>query len=228
MRHKQAALKMVKKRKTSLGPMVSPQAIMWRPVRYFSDEVRDDEDELDKYRYVGYIDNNFPFDLRTYMGHPQKTVTLYMPSEIDADQMIQEQIDRAIKVLDVPATALAWRRGDAFTFGTLKRNSEDRLREREAGALVLKVLGSIPGQSASTGKIKDMIPEFYDLSAADLAPSPSRKNEAMWRQIIGNVKVHRASATSIFSRGFAKATPGGISLTPKGRDYLKSIGFSSA
>lgn len=201
---------------------------MWRPVRYFSDDVRDDEDELDKYRYVGYIDNNFPFDLRTYMGHPQKTVTLYMPSEIDADQMIQEQIDRAIKVLDVPATALAWRRGEAFTFGALKRNSEDRLREREAGALVLKVLGSIPSQSASTGKIKDLIPEFYDLSAADLAPSPSRKNEAMWRQIIGNVKVHRASSTSIFARGFAKETRGGVSLTPKGRDYLKSIGFSSA
>ncbi|MBX4870613.1 hypothetical protein HJA85_27210 [Rhizobium bangladeshense] len=218
---------MVKKRKSSLGPLVSPQAIMWRPIKYFSQDVRDDEDELDRFKYIGYVDNNFPFDLRTYLGHPPKTVTLYLPSEINTDAVIQERIDRAIKVLDVPESALAWRRGEQIHFGQLERSPEDRLREKEAGALMIKILGSLPDGRASTKKIKDMVPEFYDLSEADLQRSPSRKNEQIWRQIIGNVKVHRAGASSIFSRGFVREVPGGVSLTAKGLAYLKSIGFSS-
>lgn len=218
---------MVKKRKQSLGPMVSPQAIMWRPIRYFSDVVFDDEDELDRFKFVGYTANNTPFDIRAYLGHPPETVTLYFPSEINQDEAIQEQIETAIRALDVPESALAWRRGQAIQFGELKRQPKDRLREREARHLVLKIISTFPDRQASTGVIKDLVPEFYDLSVEDLAPSPTRKHEAMWRQIIGNVKVHYKSKNSIFRQGFAEMIPRGIKLTDKGHDYLKSIGFSS-
>jgi hypothetical protein len=49
----------------------------------------------------------------------------------------------------------------------------------------------------------------------------------MWQQIVGNVKVHHAGPSSIFSQGWAKRTVDGIKVTDAGLDYLKSIGFSS-
>jgi hypothetical protein len=218
---------MMKKRKKSLGPLVSPQAIMWRPIRYFSDVILDDEDELDHFKFVGYTENNTPFDIRAYLGHPPETVTLYLPSDISQDDAIQEQIETAIRALDIPESALAWRRGQQIQYGQLKRHPRDRLREREARVLVLKIISTFSDHQASTGKIKDRVPDFYDLSSEDLAPSPTRRREAMWRQIIGNVKVHHKGSKSIFTQGLAEIVPGGIKLTDKGYDYLKSIGFAS-
>lgn len=218
---------MIKKRKQSLGPMVSPQAIMWRPITYFSDAVFNDEDELDHFKFVGYTENNTPFDIRAYLGHPPQTVTLYLPSEINQDDAIQEQIETAIRALDIPESALAWRRGQQIQYGELTRQAQDRLREPEARVLVLKIISTFSGHQASTGKIKDRVPDFYDLSNDDLAPSLTRKGEAIWRQIIGNVKVHHKGSKSIFTQGLAEIIPGGIKLTDKGYDYLKSIGFAS-
>ena len=225
--HEYAALIMVKKRKQSLGPLVSPQAIMWRPIKYFSEEILDDEDELDQFRFVGYTVDNTPFDIRSYLGHPPETVTLYFPSDINQDDVIQEQIETAIRILEIPESAVAWKRGQPIEYGDLKRRTTDRLREQEARLLVLKIVSTFPDNEASTRSIKNLVPDFYALSGDDLKPSLTRTRETVWRQIVGNVKVHYKSRKSIFSLGFAELIPDGIKLTDKGVDYLKSIGFSS-
>lgn len=200
---------------------------MWRPIQYFSDIISNEQDELDQFKFVGYTENNTPFDIRVYLGHPPETVTLYLPSDINRDDAIQEQIDTAIRTLDVPESALAWRRGWDVAYGQLSRPAKDRLREREARTLVLKILSTLPNWEADTSRIKGLVPQFYDLSAGDLVRSKTRKHEAMWRQIVGNVKVHHEGKSSIFSLGLAKIVKGGMRLTEDGAAYLKSIGFLS-
>jgi hypothetical protein len=218
---------MIKQRNLHLGPDVSPQAIFWRPICYFSKTIMEDQDDLDRFKFISFALDNDVFDLRVYLQHPNMTVTLYFPMPDSEDQNLSEKISAVVEVLDVPKYAVAWQRGDDLKFGNLRRRDDDRLRENEARTLVLKIAASFEGHSASTSQIKKTIPNFYELSPADTKRSETRPNEQMWQQIVGNVKVHRAGRSSIFSQGWAKPTADGILVTEAGLDYLKSIGFSS-
>jgi hypothetical protein len=218
---------MIKQRSLHLGPDVSPQAIFWRPICYFSKTIKEDEDELDRFKFISFALDNDAFDLRAYFQHPNMTVTLYFPIDIGENQNIVEKISAAVEVLNIPEYAVAWKRGDELNFGKLKRRDDDRLRENEARVLVLKIAASLEGHNASTSEIKKTIPAFFDLSPADLKRSQTRRNEQMWQQIVRNVKVHHAGPSSIFSQGWAEPTANGIKVTDDGLDYLKSIGFSS-
>jgi hypothetical protein len=217
---------MITQRKHHLGPDVSPQAIFWRPIHYFSNVVMDDEDELDNFKFVSFALDNHVFDLRVYLQHPNMTVTLYLPIDIVSDESVRSKIHAASMVLNMPDYAIAWQRGDELKFGELRRKGNDRLTEREARLLVLKIAASSDGHRSSTSMIKKAIPEFFELSPLDLKISETRKNEKMWQQIVRNVKAHHAGPSSIFSKGWAEPTPDGIEVTHAGLNYLKSIGFS--
>jgi hypothetical protein len=204
---------------------VVPQAIFWRPLKYFTLIVRDGEDGLDMFKGASFaIGNEIHFDLRVYRGHlnPEFTVTLYLPLEVTDDKVIAEIIDRVMKEMVVPMTAAAWKRGQPFQFGKLERQKADRLVEDEARTIVLKIAGSRSDRTASMELLRAEVPKFIQLSAGDLKPSPSRKYEQLWQQIVRNVA---ASHPTIFNAGLARKIPGGIEITDKGMAYLKSIGF---
>lgn len=205
---------------------VAPQAIFWRPLIYFTTEIRESEDNLDHYKAVTFsIDNKLSFDLRNYRGHPENTVTVYFSLEMQAVDQIVAAVATVAEETSLPKYAVAWRRGWEFEYGALRRQDADRLREPEARILALKIAGLSPKYSASTEHIKREVPRYYPLSDADRQPSPSRKSEARWQQIVGNVISHQKSFSSLFSNGLAIRTFDGISVTPQGLDYLKSIGF---
>lgn len=102
-----------------------------------------------------------------------------------------------------------------------------KLREREARILVLRIAATFPNHQATIARIKKEVPSYRDLSDADLKPSPTRPNEQMWQQIVGNVVSHESASTSIFSRGWAIriASRNSIRVTEKGIAYLKSLGL---
>jgi len=100
-----------------------------------------------------------------------------------------------------------------------------KLRESEARLLALQIAAKSPGREATTTQIKDNVPDYRELSPADLAPSPTRRGECVWQQIIGNVVSHQNTRTSIFSRGLATRTRNGIRVTEKGIEFLKSKGL---
>jgi len=101
-----------------------------------------------------------------------------------------------------------------------------KLREPEARLLALQIAAKRPNHEASTTHIKDSVPDYREFSPADLAPSPTRKNEKTWQQIVGNATgSHNKSSTSIFNRGYAVKTKDGIRVTEKGLAYLKSKGL---
>jgi hypothetical protein len=205
---------------------VVPHAIIWRPIQYFTVVIRDGEDGLDKFFRASFvIGNDIRFDLRVYRGHPGLTVTLYLPENVEDEALISEAIDLVIKEMFIPATAVAWRRGQDFEYGKLERPKEDRLLEPEARILVLKIAAQQPGRAASTRFLKKELSKYIELSATDREKSKSRTREQLWQQIVGNVISHKSVREGPFVQGYATKTPDGIKVTRKGLNYLNNMGF---
>jgi len=153
-------------------------------------------------------------------------VTLYLPEDVRDEKRVSEIVSIVIKEMAIPVSAVAWRRGQQFQFGKLERSPQDRLREREARVLVLKIAASQPKRSVTIKKLREEIPRYFDLSPADKARSPSRKNEELWQIVIRNtISSHQTGTRTIFAQGWAKKVPSGLKVTRRGMDYLSSIGF---
>jgi hypothetical protein len=211
---------------------VVPQAIFWRPLRYFTLTIRDGEDGLDMFKGASFsIGNDIRFDLRVYRGHlnPNFTVTLYLPPDVKDESAVSVIIDRVVKEMVVPLTAVTWRRGQPFEYGKVERQKHDRLNETEARTLVLKIAGSQPDRAATMSLLRDEVPKFVELSPSDRIASKTRVREQLWHQIIRNVtSSHQKGNRGIYSQGYADKTKAGFKLTSKGMDYLNSIGFSES
>ncbi len=218
---------MIKQSRYPMEKEAAPQAMFWRPIKYFSPNINNDEDNLDKYLYLSYILDNNVFDLRVYRGQPQSTVALYMPEDVEDLELILHVIMQVMEATTLPLSSLAWKRGDVFEYGQLNRAPKDRLREPEARVLALKIASQCEDYTASMEFIKNQVPNYYSLSALDEEPSPSRNREKKWQQIVGNVQSHSTTRYSVFNRGLAVSTEDGIRVTRKGLDYLNSIGFVS-
>jgi len=205
---------------------VIPQAIFWRALEYFTMAIRKGEDGLDEFIAASFIiGNDIRFDLRTYAGHPEFTVTLYLPSDVNDQEEISRVVRIVIKEMAIPKNAVAWQRGEDFAYGELKRPRGDRLREPEARILALKIAAQRPNRTASTQFIKKEVPKYTELSEVDRSRSPSRGNEALWQQIVGNVISHQDTPAGPFMKGYATRTANGLSVTEKGVAYLNNIGF---
>ena len=211
---------------------VVPQAIIWRSLRYCTFVVREGQDDLDKYEGASFaIGNDIRFDLRVYQGHihAEVTVTIYLPEDIRDEKRVSEIVSTVIKEMAIPASAIAWRRGQKFQFGKLERSPQDRLREQEARVLILKIAASQPERSATISKLREEIPRYFDLTPADKTRSPSRRNEALWQIVVRNtMSSHQTGTRTIFAQGWATKIRGGLKVTRRGMDYLNSIGFSDS
>ena len=208
---------------------VIPHAIIWRSLRYCTLFVRDGQDDLDQYKGASFvIGKDVRFDLLVYKGHihPEVTVTLYLPEEVQDEKQIAETVSIIIKEMEIPVSAVAWRRGDKFQFGKLERLPEDRLKESEARTLILKIAASQPKRSVTLRKLREEVPKLFDLSPTDKRQSPSRTNEALWQIVVRNtMSSHTIGTRTIFAQGWAEKIPNGLKVTKRGVDYLNSIGF---
>jgi hypothetical protein len=205
---------------------VIPHAIIWRPLNYFTITIMDGEDDLDIFKGASFvIGNEVSFALRSYCGHPDFTVTLYLPHTVESSKEISDAIDLVIQVMVIPHTAVAWRREQPFKYGDLEKPREDRFREHEARILALKIAAQCPNLRASTKHLKAEVPKYIDLSHEDLAISKSRPNERVWQQVMGNVVSHQKVGGGPFVQGYAIRTSDGLQVTKKGVDYLKSMGY---
>jgi|ERR1043165_2669143 hypothetical protein len=200
-----------------------PHAIFWRPLAYFTMEIRKEVDDLDEFEGASFqIGNQISFDLRKYAGHPDFTASVYLPMQMEDPREINEVLDRVIKEFRLPKSAIGWRRGWDFSPGSVPRDQTDRLREPEARILFLKIAALQPRCRVTTTFVKSEVRRFYPLSPADRKPSLTRRKEQLWQQIVGNVIVHKYP----FTQGYAVPAPGGLRLKTEGLNYLKSIGFA--
>lgn len=205
----------------------APHAIFWRPIEYFADFVSHERDGLDHYDVSSFeIGNDLVFDLRHYRAHPDFTVTFYLDVVIQDDKEIQAAIARAVEGFGLPDHAIAWRRGDEIGAGILKQLESDRLREKEARLIALKIAARSKDHSATMQDIRRELPKLFPLTTSDKKQSETRRNEQLWQQIVRNVVSHQDSAQSLFKKGWAIRHDSGIRVTPAGLAHLKSIGFS--
>jgi len=89
---------------------VIPQAIIWRPLRYFTLTIREGQDDLDHFKGASFaIGNDIQFDLRVYRGHPypEFTVTLFLPEDVSDEKRVTEILNTIIKEMVIPISAVA-------------------------------------------------------------------------------------------------------------------------
>jgi len=95
-----------------------PQAILRVGISYFSVErgfdVQRSADDLDEYEGVAFFDEALgkPVALRHYAGHPQDTVTIYLPYEVEDVGVITKTVHRLIDTFGLNDGDIVWERKD--------------------------------------------------------------------------------------------------------------------
>jgi hypothetical protein len=89
-----------------------------------------------------------------------------------------------------------------------------RVTEAEVAEAVENILHDGPGQASIQELIRE-IPNRITLSAEDLKPSPTRRNEALWEQQVRNITSHKDSPGNAIFEGKLAAIPGGLALPTK-------------
>jgi hypothetical protein len=87
-----------------------------------------------------------------------------------------------------------------------------RITEAEIADIVVAILEDTPGGEASIAELIEEIPNRVALSAEDLAPSPTRRNEAIWEQQVRNITSHKKSPGNAIHDGRLVAISGGLAL----------------
>lgn len=103
----------------------------------------------------------------------------------------------------------------------MTKKSANRVTETDVAKAVIQVLEHEPDGESSIAKIVKEVPKYLKLSQEDLAPSPTRKGEAIWEQQVRNITSHKASPGNYIHEGYLAVVKGGLKLTDAGRRKLK-------
>lgn len=87
-----------------------------------------------------------------------------------------------------------------------------RITEAEIADLVVAILEMSPSKQATIAQLIAEIPDHIELSEDDLAPSPTRRHEAIWEQQVRNITSHKKSPGNAIHDGRLVAIPGGLKL----------------
>jgi hypothetical protein len=94
-----------------------PQAIINRPISYFSDRfnmpVRKYHDDLDEFEGAALkVSDDVIVALKHYAGYPDNTTTIYLSGNIADVPLISNVLLFITTILDIPPTLIAWQRQD--------------------------------------------------------------------------------------------------------------------
>ena len=87
-----------------------------------------------------------------------------------------------------------------------------QITEGEIADIVEQILRDRPTGQASFAELVREIPLHVQLSADDLAPSPTRSGEAIWEQRVRNITSHKASPGNAIHDGRLESVRGGLRL----------------
>jgi hypothetical protein len=89
-----------------------------------------------------------------------------------------------------------------------------RITEAEIAEIVVAILEEGSGE-ATIAELIEEIPSRVVLSAEDLAPSTTRRGEAVWEQQVRNITSHKGSPGNAIHDGKLVAISGGLGLAVK-------------
>lgn len=87
-----------------------------------------------------------------------------------------------------------------------------RITESEIAEVIVEYLTEKTSGRANIQELVREIPDRVSLSAEDLAPSPTRNNEAIWEQQVRNITSHKKSPGNAIYEGRLISIPGGLAL----------------
>jgi hypothetical protein len=97
-----------------------------------------------------------------------------------------------------------------------------KTKEEEIATAILSV-AIANGGLATFKKAYSEIPKLIKLTPHDTALSGKRPGEAMWQQIVRNIKSHFESPDNFINRGYLVHVPRvGYKITDAGRKFLES------
>lgn len=101
-----------------------------------------------------------------------------------------------------------------------------RVTENEVALAVLQIAAGQPNGICTFNRARKEVPNYLKLSAGDLATSVTRPNEAMWHQLIRNIRSHHDVDGNFIHDGLLAHVSGrGYQVTNAGRAYLKKKGL---
>jgi len=89
------------------------------------------------------------------------------------------------------------------------------ITEAEIADIVIAYLNDKTTREATYTELVKEIPSRVQLSEDDLRRSPTRPNEAIWKQKVRNITSHKDSPGNAIYEGRLIATPGGLGLPHK-------------
>lgn len=119
-------------------------------------------------------------------------------------------------------------RSSTRRLGRPKNDNETRTYENEVAMAVLQICSEADDGIESISKLREKIPNYLKLTERDLQPSETRKNEAVWEQIVRNIISHKHNPGNIIAEGYAIHLPGAIGITDIGRAFLTRQGLKLA
>jgi hypothetical protein len=94
-------------------------------------------------------------------------------------------------------------------------------QEKHIALGVMKIAASQASGICTFKRAYNEIPNYVNLSAANLAASQTRPGEVMWQQIVRNIKSHDKTSGNFISDGYLVHVPKvGYAITGAGRRYL--------
>lgn len=91
---------------------------------------------------------------------------------------------------------------------------------------VLRIAANQPNGICSFNRARKEVPNYLKLGTGDLATSVTRPNEAMWHQLIRNIRSHHGVDGNFINGGLLAHVPKrGYEATKAGRAYLKKLGL---
>ncbi len=104
-------------------------------------------------------------------------------------------------------------------------NKAGRSNEHEIAVAVLRYLATVPSGIATIAEITQHLPNFINLTPADLEQSPTRDQESVWEQQVRNIVSHRDTAGNAINDGLLASSPGAMSITDAGKFWLNKKGY---
>lgn len=101
-----------------------------------------------------------------------------------------------------------------------------RVTENEVALIVLQIAAGQPNGICTFSRARREVPNHLKLSIGDLATSVTRPNEAMWHQLIRNIRSHHKVDGNFIHDGLlTHVSKRGYAATNVGRAYLKKLGL---
>jgi hypothetical protein len=103
------------------GRELVPQALIelpiWDLAKRLHAELEKGSDDFDNYFGAGAIlDDQVPFAVMHYSGHPKDTSTIYLEFDLKETDVISKIISMIVSELKLPVDAIKWQRKDGLKF----------------------------------------------------------------------------------------------------------------